>query len=427
MDASFSDGPNKALSNRRPLSILVIAAVFPYPPDDGTKIQIFNRIRYLSERNTITLLCIGPEAVPARLQENMRAYCRIRWLQAPGSRKSARAAGKVWNFLRSLCYGVPYDIRDFCSPRIRAAIDQILSEGGYDVIEADTHAAFFFRKEWRPFKVSIFHNVAVAALARMIANLSRPCQRLKYRIYQSLYRRYERTVCSNSDLCVTLTSQNEAELRAVAPRSPIVNCLTNGIDLDYFHYQPSARPPSAVCFVGLMRYEPNIDAVAHFCNDIFPTLRQLYGNLRFFIVGASPTEDVQRLGDEPGVVVTGHVEDVRPWLIEAGIAIIPIRLGGGILNKILEALALGVPVVTYPHCVEGLDTQNGQELLIARNAPDFGVCIKRLVESAALRKTLSENGRRYVEIHHQWRMIISRYEAEIRSRIAMSRSRADEG
>jgi glycosyltransferase involved in cell wall biosynthesis len=418
MKRTLPESANAALGDQKALSILVIAATFPYPPDDGTKIQIFNRIRFLAERNAITLLSIVPEAIPERLQETMRAYCRLLWLQAPGPRKSKRLAGKIWNFLRSLCYRVPYDIQDLGTPCIRAAIDQVLSEGCYDIIEADSYAAFLFRKVWRPFKVSIFHNIAVTSFERMIMNSPNPVQQLKYRIYQSLYRRYEAIICRNSDLCVTLTPQNEKDLRRVASGFPVLNCLTNGIDLDYFRYQPRARPPSGVCFVGLMRYEPNIDAVLHFHHDIFPAVRQTVGNLRFYIVGSSPTAEVQKLGDEPGVVVTGYVEDVRPWLLQAGIAAIPIRSGGGILNKILEALALGVPVVAYSGCLEGLDVTNGEELLIAGNVSDFAQSIKHLVESPSLRKKLSENGRRYVESRHQWKSIILRYEAEIRSRLA---------
>jgi polysaccharide biosynthesis protein PslH len=422
MDNALPEGAVGSRGDWRPLSILVIAATFPYPPDDGTKIQIFNRIRFLSERNTVTLLCIAPEAIPEKLQDGIKACCRILWLQAPISRKSDRRMGKTWNFIRSLCFGVPYDIKDFCNRHIQQAVNQVISEGRYDIIEADVHAAFFFKKSWQPFKVSIFHNVAATSLRRMSAHSSKLVQQLKYRIYQSLYENYERKVCRNSDLCVTLTLENETELRKAARGIPVVNCLTNGIDLDYFRYQPNGRPPSAVCFVGLMRYEPNIDAVLHFYREIFPAVRRTHGDLRYYVVGSSPSVEVMKLSDAPGVVVTDYVEDVRPWLLEAGIAVIPVRSGGGILNKILEALALGVPVVTYPACMEGLDAKNGEELLIAENALDFADSVKRLVESAALRKKLSENGRLYVESHHQWKPIIARYEDEIRGRLAKHHS-----
>jgi hypothetical protein len=219
------------------------------------------------------------------------------------------------------------------------------------------------------------------------------------------------------DLCVTLTDQNRREILALSPTIPVTHCLTNGVDLSYFSYDPSPDEPAGVCFVGRMDYAANTDAVSYFYHEIFPLLRASRSDIRFLIVGSSPTPEVRQLANDPAVEVTAHVPDVRPFLRRAGIAVIPTRIGGGILNKILEALAMGVPVVSNTRSIEGLRVIPGEHLLVADSPEDFARCILRLFHDPSLRSRLAANGRQYVESNHRWETIIRRYEEVIRERL----------
>jgi glycosyltransferase involved in cell wall biosynthesis len=219
------------------------------------------------------------------------------------------------------------------------------------------------------------------------------------------------------DLCVTLTPENEKDLRRIDPNLPAFNCLSNGVDLDSFSYQPPGPEAAGVCFVGKLDYQPNEDAILYFHDQIWPLISKEHPAATFFVVGSNPSGSVQALARDPSVEVTGFVQDVRPYLRRAGIAVVPVRMGGGILNKVIEAMAMGVPVITRTIGTHGLAAKPGRDLLVCDEVEYFGREVNRLLRDQGARRRLAENGRRYVESHHEWCSIVKRYEDELGSRL----------
>ena len=401
-----------------PLRILTLAHDLPFPPDNGTKIPTFHRLRHLSKRNRLSLLCIHSGDVDEAHVAELEKYCDVHLVKRPALRRPKGIIAKARKYLESLWHGIPYCLHDICS-EAQMWIRQKVEAGCFDVIEAaDGSVVPYLSAEWPVFKVVILHSVLDASLRRTIAFTESVRERVVTLANWIVWRRYEKQIGKTVDVCVTLTEQNRREVLALKLDIPVTHCLTNGIDLDYFSYEPATEGPTGVCFVGRMDYSANVDAVLYFYREIYPFVRATHPRSTFLIVGSSPTDAVKELAADPSVKVTGYVNDVRPFLRRAGIAVVPTRIGGGILNKILEALALGVPVVTNTKSIEGLSVTPGRDLLLADTPEDFAKCVIRLFDEPSLRYALASNGRQYVEKNHQWETIINRYEQELRNLLA---------
>jgi glycosyltransferase involved in cell wall biosynthesis len=166
-----------------------------------------------------------------------------------------------------------------------------------------------------------------------------------------------------------------------------------------------------------MDYKPNVDAVLWFYHQIFPLIRQRLPHLRFSVVGGHPPEAIRSLESDPAVDVTGYVDDIRPHVRACGLVVLPIRICSGILNKLLQSLALGVPVVATNMSLEGLDVVSDRDLLVADSPEAIADGLVRLATDQDLRLRLTSSGRAYVERVHQWSTMVAGYEEELKSRL----------
>jgi sugar transferase (PEP-CTERM/EpsH1 system associated) len=216
---------------------------------------------------------------------------------------------------------------------------------------------------------------------------------LVYRYEAKQLLRYERQVARDYDASL-FVSAPEAELfRTLAPESsPKIGHFSNGVDTDYFspeqqHPSPYAPGERALVFTGAMDYWPNIDAVKWFASEVFPLIRERTGgemsDARFYIVGSRPAPAVQALAQQPGIVVTGTVPDVRPYIAHAAVAVAPLRIARGVQNKVLEAMAMATPVVVSPQALEGIDAVPGSELVLADAPGAFADACAALLEGQA--------------------------------------------
>ena len=366
------------------------------------------------------MLCIHSDDIKADYINEMRKYCNIKLIRSFQSRNSKGIFLPVIKYSKSLWRNVPYFLEENISKEAEKWLAGQIKTGTFDVVEAENDRALrYLKHKWNIFKVAILHSVNDTALRRQIRYQKNLFKKIKDAAYWIVWRNYESRFDTTINLYATLTRQNEQEILRLNPDIPAKNCLTNGVDLDYFQFQFSDEKPAGVCFVGLMNYPPNVDAVLYFYKDVFPLIRKFHHNVRFYIIGSSPTSQVRQLAQDKMVQITDHVEDIRPFLKKAGIAIIPTRMGGGILNKILEPLAMGVPVVTRSRSIEGLMVRNGVDLLIADNAVDFASAVVRLLNDDKLRFKLADNGRKYVEKYHRWKKIIEDYEIELRNQLVI--------
>lgn len=221
-----------------------------------------------------------------------------------------------------------------------------------------------------------------------------------------LARSYEFFMFTPYGRTVVVSEADRDELLALNPSLP-VEVIPNGVDTYTFRLRPTRRIPTLL-FVGNYEYTPNVDAALRLATEIFPAVGKSFPNVRLWLVGNAPPPELRALASD-SIRVTGRVPDVRPYLARAGVFVSPLRLGAGIKNKVLEALAMGCPVVATPLSVDGISVQHEQDALIA-DGQAMVEQIVRVLQDESLRQRLSVNGRKLIESRYSWDSVAERYE-----------------
>ncbi len=229
----------------------------------------------------------------------------------------------------------------------------------------------------------------------------------KIRLQRLIARQFERFMFAPYQETVVVSEADWDELLDINPALKIV-VIPNGVDTYHFRPRPTKRIP-ALLFVGNYDYAPNVDAALRLAREIFPAVQAQVPGVRLWLVGNAPTPEMRSLASD-AIRVTGRVPDVRPYLARAAAFICPLRLGAGIKNKVLEALAMGCPVVATPISIDGIAVRHEHEALVADGA-ELAEAAVRLLRDEALRHKFSVNGRQLIEQHYSWASVADRYEA----------------
>jgi glycosyltransferase involved in cell wall biosynthesis len=209
--------------------------------------------------------------------------------------------------------------------------------------------------------------------------------------------------------CIMTSWREQQIVRDIAPQTPTL-VGANAVDVDYFRPSARAANPSALVMTGLMRYRPNIDGAVYFVQEVFPRILAKRPDMIFYIVGAGATDELRRLTNQ-NVVLTDTVPDVRPYVHDAAIFVVPLRMGGGTRLKVLEGLAMAKPVVSTTVGCEGIDVVHRRHLLIADDAVTFGESVLELCSDRALAERLGREGRHLVERNYTWESVVDDIEA----------------
>jgi glycosyltransferase involved in cell wall biosynthesis len=183
---------------------------------------------------------------------------------------------------------------------------------------------------------------------------------------------------------------------------PVVDVISNGVDLEYFNWDDQERDENSIVFVGLMNYYVNVDSILHFYNHAFAHIQKQNPKIQLSIVGADPQKSIRNLAKDPSVEVTGFVPDIRPYITRSAVFVCPMVCGSGIQNKLLHAMAMGTPVVTTSISVQALQVTDGEHLLVADEPQQFAEAVNTLLQNKNLRKQISASARKYVQEHHDW-------------------------
>jgi sugar transferase (PEP-CTERM/EpsH1 system associated) len=221
-----------------------------------------------------------------------------------------------------------------------------------------------------------------------------------YALEAKKLREYERRLALRFDRCSVTTRREKDSFDTLKASTPCT-VIPNGVDTSYFR-QHEGRKNDVIVFLGRMDYYPNIDGVYRFVRDVFPLVRDRSPNVTLRIVGSNPSRRIRDLARIPGVEVTGHVPDVRPFVEDASVSIAPLRIARGTQNKILESMAMGVPVVATKEAASGIDASPGRDLLVADGSEMFARHILDLLQDSALRRRLVESALKQIEHSHQW-------------------------
>jgi sugar transferase (PEP-CTERM/EpsH1 system associated) len=376
------------------MKILFLTHRFPFPPNRGGKIRPFHLIKHLGRSYEVTIASLIRTAEEARGPAELRAHCSTILAARAGALASwCLAAAR-------LPTRAPLSMGYFHSPRLATLLRAHLARERYDLIwvHCSSVARYVAAVSGIP-KVLDFCDMdsqkwlAFAAMRRFPMSLG-------YRLEGRRLQRTEAELLHGFDLCTCSTRAELETLRSYGTGTPS-DWFPNGVDAEYFA-PAGSYDPDTICFLGNMDYFPNQECVSRFCSEVLPSLRERRPGIRFLIVGANPSRAVRRLADGSTVVVTGAVADVRPYARRAAVSIAPLGIARGVQNKILESLAMGVPVVASPAAASGIDATPGEHLLSASEPRELAQSILRLLDDRSERQRFALAGRARMLSHHSW-------------------------
>ncbi len=388
------------------MRILWVKAGKLLPVDSGGKIRSFNLLRHLARQHRVTLLSYYGGN---RDEEYESAIER----ELPGARTIHTAAPES-TIVQSLDYilrlpsPAPYAVRKFTDSAVRREVERLLGEGRTDVAVCDFLSASLNFPADSPTPVVLFqHNVETMLWRRMAKTEKSPLRKASYKIEARKMASYEEGALRRFQHVIAVSDTDRDEMLRLVPDCPIT-VVPTGVDTEKYKVVESAPgDPPIVVFTGSMDWEPNIDAMEYFCQQIWPTILAEFPKARFQIVGRTPHPRVRRLASE-SVEVTGSVPSVTDYLRLATVVVVPLRIGGGTRLKVYEAMAMGKALVSTSIGAEGLDFTDGRDLYIADDAKSFGTAILNLLRDPHLRRRCEVNAAA-LAARYDWSQIAHRF------------------
>jgi polysaccharide biosynthesis protein PslH len=378
------------------MKILFLCHHFPYPPDHGARIRAFHFIRHLSQRNSVTVATLAHTEEELIQGRSLKEYCYeviadvlptpIRWTQA----------------LAELFSSSPSSVAYFRSVSLQRRINELLKSAAFDAIIVFCAFMAQYVLKWQSgYRILDYGDIDSAKWADYSRYKAIPLS-WGYALEAAKLRAYERRVARHFQHC-TVISQGELEEFQRFQVGVPCTIIPNGVDTEYFVYnETNENGASTIVFLGRMDYFPNIDGVKYFVREVLPLIRQKLPNVKLRIIGSNPAKSVRALARIPNISITGYVPDVRSYLRDAVVSIVPLRIVRGMQNKILESMAMGIPTVATSEAAKGVQVAPGKHLLVADRPKDFANEIIKVIENTTLHKNLAEAGRRQIEQVHTW-------------------------
>ena len=383
------------------MRLLFLSITVPVPATDGGRLRVLNLLKQVAQRNRVTFLALETQPTDGEGIE----YLRSLGIEA---HLVPHADGLPFVSLRSGSQAVlkrePLTITRYDVPSFRQAFQSLVETDSFDLIHYEMFHTGLYHLKTNAKSLLSLQNVDSHIWRRLREQTSNPLRKCVFWTQECTFRRYERTMSSRFDL-VACASEVDRELMEEICPGLSADVIPNGVDIELYQPSHEDEEETALIYTGSMDWFPNEDAAIYFIEEILPTIQTRYPNLKFYVVGQLPSKRLKRYGDRPGVVVTGRVDDVKPYIARATVYVVPLRIGGGTRLKILEALAMGKAVVSTSVGAEGLNLRTGDEIMIADESATFADGVLQLMENGCMRRGLGDNGRRRVETEYDWRQI----------------------
>jgi sugar transferase (PEP-CTERM/EpsH1 system associated) len=371
--------------------VLFVVTRFPLPPWRGDQVRAYHHLRLLAPRHEITCCALVTSPPPAAARAA---------LEALGVRLEVVPLGLV-GALPSLARVLigdrrPLQVLLYARRRARARVAALVASGAFDVVHAQLVRSLSHLPPHVPLVVDLID--ALSANFARRAERERGPARALFRWEAARLARAETELVASGTPCLVVA---ESERRALGAEGD-VRVVPNGVDTTAFAYRENGRPPARVVFAGNLGYFPNVDAAVWLGRDILPRIRASRSDVELRLVGARPAAAVRALASEARVSLAAAVPAMAPELAAATVTVIPLRAGSGLQNKVLEAMAVGTPVVATPQAVGGLDVRPGEHLLVAEEADGLAAATIALLRDPARARALARAARKLVEQRYRW-------------------------
>jgi glycosyltransferase involved in cell wall biosynthesis len=383
------------------MRILFLSTWFPYPPDNGSKIRVYHLLQALARSHEVTLVSFSfGTALPDQSEELGSPCADIQIV--PVDPFATNRAGTLRTFLSA----EPVASRPI--PAMSQLVTGALASKAFDTVIASTEMMGKYALQTPAGMPRILeeHNSMTRWMWARYAEETKPLKRVRCWASWQKRRRYEGRLLGQFDLITMVSEMDRATtLATIGDMGVQVQVVPNGVDHQHNHPGLDQCQPNLLIYNGALTYSANYDAMAYFLAEIYPAIRQQVPEVSLTITGSLSGVELSGLALDPSIHLSGHVDDIRVPVAGAAVCVVPIRKGGGTRIKILEAMALGTPVVATTRGAEGLDVTPGLDILIADDPGEFAAQVARLLRTPILRRDIAANARRLVEQRYDWQQI----------------------
>jgi glycosyltransferase involved in cell wall biosynthesis len=383
----------------RILNLLFLTSWCPFPPDNGARLRVFHLLEQLSGRHQIVLVTFsgrGGEPESPELERLCKAVHVVK--------SDPFATGRLR--FRGLLSAVPRSNVQTFSPEVVAHIRQHAGSLDVLVLFGMTTAMYLGSVDRVP---SIIYDVEPSVIYEQTGRETHPAYRLRRWLTWMKSRAYFRAIVQRAAAVTVVSDVEKDHFERIGCDPKRVAVVPNGAPTAHLGIDV-ARTPDTIVYPGSVTYSPNLDAVRYFAHEIWPRVRVARPDARFLVTGRVDGVDLSDFSRVPGVTFTGQVPDVRSLVASSRVCIVPLREGGGTRTKIIEAMALGTPVVSTSKGAEGLAVSSGRDILMADAPQAFADQVVRLLEDDRLVESISSRGRTLVAREYTWEAIAERFE-----------------
>jgi sugar transferase (PEP-CTERM/EpsH1 system associated) len=379
------------------MRILFASQRVPFPPNKGDKLRSFNEIVHLSKNHEIDLFCLSDNGNDLQYKSELKKFCRsvtiVRETPLASNIRAGAALLGRGSFTRAY----------FRSPRLQAAITAALATGAYQAVFVYCSSmASYFETGCNVPRIIDFVDVDSEKWRQYAATAPVP-KNLIFSLEHHRLKKYEKALAETCRHAFFVSEHEVRDFKKTICDSDNITALHNGVDTTRFYPAQNPYDNNRIIFTGAMDYFANVATVGYFVDEILPHIASQAPDAHFCIVGSNPPPAVKKLKDSGfAVTVTGTVENILPYLHRAAVFAAPMQIARGVQNKILEAMASGVPVVTNTRGFEGINAVKGTDLVVEDDPRAFALACLRIMQNPGIRDTFSKNGLRVIRTSYQW-------------------------
>lgn len=397
--------------NFRQLKILWLKTGPLHPLDTGGKIRTYNMLKELKKKHHITYIALAPLETKDENKQKAVEYCQeaiwIPWEET--SKDNYKLYIEL--FQNMLFSDLPYAVQKYQSLEMQEYIERLDCPGNYDIIICDfLIPSVNIKKPLATPSLLFQHNVESLIWKRRYDNAKGIKRGYLYNQWKRM-EQYEKKGCLLFDGVATVSMNDSNILKKEFGLANVIGDVPTGVDISYFKPIEAAKRHGSIVFSGSMDWDPNEDAVLYFMKEIYPLIKKKAPYASFTVVGRNPSQRLKSLNKlDSSINITGTVEDVRPYLTESEVYVVPLRIGGGTRIKIFEAMAMALPVVSTPIGAEGLSVKNGENILLSDQPEEFADNVIKLLQDQKNREEIGEKALTLIQKRFSWGAVTEVFE-----------------
>jgi UDP-GlcNAc:undecaprenyl-phosphate GlcNAc-1-phosphate transferase len=397
-ESPLPGGAERPGAGAEPLKILILSPRLPHAQGKADSMTVYRLVRFLSQRHEVSLACFyDNDAELAHVPELERLCKEVRCIRL----NKARSA---FNMACALPLpGLPLQVAYYRDGRMRRAVRDMIARHQPDLAYAHLiRMGEYLRGEKGMPRVLAMQISQTLNYGRMIANVPSLLYKTLYTLEFRRVRRYEPAITKSFETCLLISKHDKQSL---AGHENIHNIFysPHGVDVAYYTPEGAVEKEDAVLFCGVLETPTNMDAVLYFYRDIYPLVKAKFPGVKLYLAGKNPPASISKIAEEdPSVVVTGYLKDIRPYYMKAKVGIDPLRIGAGLQNKLLVGMSMAQPMVCTTIANEGIAAEHGKHVLVADTPEAFADAVVELLQDNAKAEAMGAAARRFIEDQWSW-------------------------